>query len=37
MMAAVMFPSVAPTVALYARMSRSRLAPMALVSGYLIT
>ena len=27
MMAAMMFPSVAPTVALYARMSRSRLAP----------
>ena len=30
MMAAMMFPSVAPTVALCARMSRGRLAPMAL-------
>jgi len=37
MMAAMMFPSVAPTVALYARMSRSRLAPMVFVAGYLIT
>jgi predicted metal-binding membrane protein len=37
MMAAMMFPSVAPTVALYARMSRNRLAPMVFVTGYLIT
>jgi hypothetical protein len=38
MMAAMMFPSVAPTVALYARMSRkSRLAPVVFVAGYLIT
>ncbi len=38
MMAAMMFPSVAPTVALYARMSRkSRLAPLVFVAGYLIT
>jgi predicted metal-binding membrane protein len=38
MMAAMMFPSVAPTVALYARMSsRSRLAPPLFVAGYLVT
>jgi predicted metal-binding membrane protein len=38
MMAAMMFPSVAPTVALYARMSRgSRLPPVVFVTGYLIT
>ena len=38
MMAAMMFPSVAPTVALYARMSRkSRLAPLLFVAGYLTT
>ena len=38
MMAAMMFPSVAPTVALYARMSRgSRLTPVVFVTGYLIT
>ena len=37
MMAAMMFPSVAPTVALYARMSRNRLAPMVFVAGYLAT
>jgi predicted metal-binding membrane protein len=39
MMAAMMFPSVAPTVALYARMSRgrSRLAPLLFTAGYLIT
>jgi predicted metal-binding membrane protein len=38
MMAAMMFPSVAPTVALYARMNRSRSAPAALffTSGYLL-
>ncbi len=38
MMAAMMFPSVAPTVALYARMSRkSRLAPAVFTAGYLVT
>jgi predicted metal-binding membrane protein len=38
MMAAMMFPSVAPTVALYARMSqKSRPAPVVFVTGYLIT
>ena len=37
MMAAMMFPSVAPTVALYAQMSRNRLAPMVFVTGYLAT
>jgi predicted metal-binding membrane protein len=38
MMAAMMFPSVAPTVALYARMSgKSWLAPYAFTAGYLIT
>jgi predicted metal-binding membrane protein len=39
MMAAMMFPSVAPTVALYARLSRRRspLAPLAFTSGYLLT
>ena len=38
MMAAMMFPSVAPTVALYARMSRkSRLAPLVFTTGYLAT
>jgi predicted metal-binding membrane protein len=38
MMAAMMFPSVAPTIALYARMSgKSRLAPMAFTTGYLVT
>jgi predicted metal-binding membrane protein len=37
MMAAMMFPSVAPTVALYARMSRKRTAPTAFVAGYLTT
>ena len=38
MMAAMMFPSVAPTVALYARMSgRSRLRPWVFTSGYLAT
>ena len=38
MMAAMMFPSVAPTVALYSRMSRkSRLTPLLFVTGYLIT
>jgi predicted metal-binding membrane protein len=39
MMAAMMFPSVAPTVALYARMTRARtpLAPSAFTLGYLLT
>jgi predicted metal-binding membrane protein len=39
MMAAMMFPSVAPTVALYSRMTRQRspLAPFAFVGGYLLT
>ncbi len=39
MMAAMMFPSVAPTVALYARMARSApvLAPVMFVAGYLLT
>jgi predicted metal-binding membrane protein len=38
MMAAMMFPSVAPTVALYSRMTRSRspVAPLLFTSGYLI-
>ena len=39
MMAAMMFPSVAPTVALYATMTRTRspLAPFAFTAGYLLT
>ena len=39
MMAAMMLPSVAPTVALYSRMTRTRspLAPLVFTSGYLIT
>jgi predicted metal-binding membrane protein len=37
MMAAMMFPSVAPTVALYARMSRSRVRHVAFTAGYLAT
>jgi predicted metal-binding membrane protein len=37
MMAAMMFPSVSPTVALYARMSRSRALPVAFTAGYLAT
>ena len=39
MMAAMMFPSVAPTVALYSRMTRQRspLAPLLFASGYLLT
>ena len=36
MMAAMMFPSVAPTVALYSRMSRKPLAPALFVGGYLL-
>jgi predicted metal-binding membrane protein len=39
MMAAMMFPSVAPTVALYSRMARrsSKLAPVVFTFGYLVT
>ncbi len=38
MMAAMMFPSVAPTIALYARMSgKSRLMPLVFTAGYLAT
>jgi len=38
MMAAMMFPSVAPTIALYARMSgKSRLMPLVFTAGYLVT
>jgi len=39
MMAAMMFPSVAPTVALYSRMAgeRARLAPLLFAGGYLVT
>ena len=39
MMAAMMLPSVSPTVALYSRMTRSRspVAPLVFTSGYLLT
>jgi predicted metal-binding membrane protein len=39
MMAAMMFPSVAPTVALYARMTRqqARVRPLLFAAGYLLT
>jgi predicted metal-binding membrane protein len=37
MMAAMMFPSVAPTVALYAQMSGKAIAPYLFASGYLAT
>lgn len=39
MMAAMMFPSVAPTVALYSRMTRQRspLSPLIFTAGYLVT
>jgi predicted metal-binding membrane protein len=39
MMAAMMFPSVSPTVALYSRMTRRRapMAPLVFASGYLLT
>jgi predicted metal-binding membrane protein len=37
MMAAMMFPSIAPTVALYARMSTTRLVPAIFTTGYLLT
>ena len=36
MMAAMMFPSLAPTVALYSRMTRDRLAPLLFTAGYLV-
>ncbi len=38
MMAAMMFPSVAPTIALYSRMTgKSRLLPVVFTGGYLVT
>jgi predicted metal-binding membrane protein len=37
MMAAMMFPSLAPTVALYSRMTKDRLAPPLFTAGYLVT
>jgi predicted metal-binding membrane protein len=39
MMAAMMLPSVAPTVALYSRMTRQRspLSPLLFAAGYLLT
>ena len=37
MMAAMMLPSVAPTIALYSRMSKSRPLPVAFTTGYLAT
>jgi predicted metal-binding membrane protein len=39
MMAAMMFPSVAPTVALYSRMTKQRspLSPLVFAAGYLVT
>jgi predicted metal-binding membrane protein len=37
MMAAMMFPSLTPTVALYSRMARDRLAPLLFTGGYLVT
>ena len=36
MMAAMMFPSLAPTAVLYARMTRDRIAPLLFTSGYLV-
>ena len=36
MMAAMMFPSLAPTVALYARMTTDRLSPLLFTAGYLV-
>jgi len=36
MMAAMMFPSLAPTVVLYARMTRDRVAPLLFTSSYLV-
>jgi len=37
MMAAMMFPSVWPTVALYAHMRRERVAPLLFAGGYIVT
>ena len=37
MMAAMMFPSLAPTVALYSRMTKDRIAPLVFTGGYLVT
>jgi predicted metal-binding membrane protein len=37
MMAAMMFPSLAPTVALYARMAKDRVGPLVFTAGYLLT
>src|SRR5687767_100442 len=39
MMAAMMFPSVAPTIALYSRMTRQRspVSPLLFAGGYLVT
>jgi predicted metal-binding membrane protein len=36
MMAAMMFPSLAPTAALYSRMTRDRIAPLLFSAGYLV-
>jgi predicted metal-binding membrane protein len=36
MMAAMMFPSLAPTAALYTRMTRDRMAPLLFCGGYLV-
>jgi predicted metal-binding membrane protein len=36
MMAAMMFPSLSPTVALYTRMTRDRIAPLLFTGGYLV-
>jgi predicted metal-binding membrane protein len=36
MMAAMMFPSLAPTVALYSRMTSDRIAPLLFTAGYLV-
>jgi predicted metal-binding membrane protein len=36
MMAAMMLPSLAPTAALYARMTKDRIAPLVFVAGYLV-
>src|SRR5688572_4859868 len=37
MMAAMMLPSLAPTVALYSRMAPDRTAPLLFTAGYLLT
>jgi predicted metal-binding membrane protein len=36
MMAAMMFPSLAPTVVIYARMTKDRIAPLLFTGGYLV-